>query len=119
MLTSITSPPTGAYRSLTALTLSISPKLLPAVDLRSHRGQLDHDQVGQLIDGESGDPDRRDIAFEMDPLVSGVTERFEIHEIEVLVGFRVRADRSQRKADVGGGSQAADVACRRACKTAA
>ena len=35
------------------------------------RRQLDHDQVGQLIDGELADSDRGDVALEMDPLVGG------------------------------------------------
>src|SRR5262249_11204427 len=42
--------------------------------------QLDVDDVGELLDGELGDANRADIAFQMSPLVRGtVTQRLRIY----------------------------------------
>ena len=52
---------TGLYRSLTALTDSISPNDSPALTRAADLGQFDVDQVGQRFDGEVRDADRGDL----------------------------------------------------------
>ena len=94
-LTARLSPSTGLYKSLTALTDSISPNGFAGLHAAARLRQLDVHQVGQGFDGEGGNADRRRLraagpAIEVDPLVrAGVLKGFRI-ERHWLGSFQVR-----------------------------
>ena len=68
-LAAITSPLTGANRSLTALTDSTTPKARELLERATGVGQLDEDDVTELVGGVRRDPDRGLVALDADPLV--------------------------------------------------
>ena len=59
---SVTSPPTGANRSLTALTLSTTPNVACCSSVAPGVGQLHEHDVAELFGREGRDPDGRDVA---------------------------------------------------------
>ena len=71
LLTSITSPRERGVQVAHRLDALDLAEALAGRERVPDGGQLDHDQVGQLIDRELADSDRRDIALEMNPLVRG------------------------------------------------
>ena len=68
-LTSTTSPETGEYSSDTALTDSIVPNDCPCFSFAPTSGQLDVDDVAELLLRVVGDADLAAVAGQVDPLV--------------------------------------------------
>ena len=83
MLTSTTSPDTGAYSSDTALTDSIVPNDCPCFSVAPDLGQLDVDDVAELLLRVVGDADLAAVAGELDPLV--VFRVFEAGRIRIAI----------------------------------
>ncbi len=80
----MTSPSTGLYSALTALTDSTSPNSSPAATYLPTGGKFHVHQVGQLLDGERRDADRGDLdaalILDVDPLVRfAVQQLFWLH----------------------------------------
>ena len=80
VLTAVTVPESGANSSDTAFTDSMVPNAWPLVSVGADLGQLDVDDVAQLLLGEVGDADGALVALHLHPLVVvRVLQRRRIH----------------------------------------